>query len=314
MFSHIVVPLDGSPEGNVAVAHASLLARLCDATVTLLRVVSSGRDVPAAQALLEGLARDYATPNVSMNVVVREGDAPTRILEEVQQRGADLVVMRTHGRSGLTRMVLGSVAERIVKHSPTPVLLLAPHGQADRPVSIDSILVALDGSPGSTLALGAARELARRSGARLHLLQVLKPLPAYQSSALLMNGPMYVDASWDEDAEAGARAYVEALASRLTAQGLAAQGEALVANSVPDAIITNAGEHACDLIVMSSHAHTGAARAFLGSVTDAVVRAAARPVLVIRREAEAETAAEEAAAAEEGDSSARTTRDQAHGG
>jgi nucleotide-binding universal stress UspA family protein len=293
MFSHIVVPLDGSPEANVAVAHAMLLARLCDARVTLLRVVSNGQDVPEAQALLEGIARESATPNVTMDVAVREGDAAIGILDEVQQGGADLVVMRTHGRSGLSRMVLGSVAETIVKHSPTPVLLLAPHGDSDRPVSIASILVALDGSPGSTLALGAARELARRSGARLHLLQVVKPLPAYQSSALLMNGPMYVDSSWDQDAEAGARAYVEALASRLTAQGLVAQGEALYANSVPEAVIANAREHGCDLIVMSSHAHTGAARAFLGSVTDAVVRSAARPVLVIRREAEAEPDAAE---------------------
>jgi nucleotide-binding universal stress UspA family protein len=122
----------------------------------------------------------------------------------------------------------------------------------------------------------------------LHLLEVVQPVPTYQSSALLLNAPMDVDASWDEDAESAAQAHVEALASRLKARGLAVQAEALMANQVPEAINANAAEHACDLIVMSSHAHTGPARMFLGSVTDAVVRAASRPVLVIRRESDPE--------------------------
>jgi nucleotide-binding universal stress UspA family protein len=122
-------------------------------------------------------------------------------------------------------------------------------------------------------------------------------VPPYESSALLMNGPMDVDASWNEDQEVGARAYVDALVGRLTARGLNVQGEALMANSVPEAINANAADHSSDLIVMSSHAHTGATRAFLGSVTDAVVRAARCPVLVIRRDAEAEEQTVEAATA-----------------
>lgn len=297
MFSKIVVPLDGSSEANIAVPLACLMARISGGSVTLLRVVSTGREVAEGQTFLEGVARDNASPDVSIEVAVREGGAANVILDEVRQRGTDLVVMRTRGRSGLTRAVLGSIAETIVSRSPTPVLLVPPAEHAQTPDSLTSILVPVDGSPGGALALGIASDLAKRAGARLHLLQVVQPIPPYQSSAYLMNAPILVDAAWDEDMQTGASAYVDALVSRLRSRGLAVQGESLMANSVHEAINANAGDHACDLIVMSSHAHRGAARAFLGSVTDAVVRAATRPVLVIRRDADEEHSPSEATAA-----------------
>jgi nucleotide-binding universal stress UspA family protein len=290
MFTRIVVPLDGSPEGTIAVPHACLMARVSGATVTLLRAVGHDRDVAAAHTFVDGLARENATPEVRIDAVVRQGDAANEILDEVRQRGADLVVMRTHARSGLSRVVLGSVAHKIVSQSPSPVLLLTPSSSATAPSAIKAILVPVDGSPGGSLALGTAGALARQTGATLQLLQVVQPIPTYETSALLLNGPIDVDASWDEDAETGARAYVEALVGRLSTRGLAAKGEAIMANMVPEAIIANATDHGCDLIMMSSHAHTGAARAFLGSVTDAVVRSAICPVVVIRRDAGAENA------------------------
>jgi nucleotide-binding universal stress UspA family protein len=289
MFSHLVAPLDGSREGKLAVTHAYLMARISGATVTLLRVVPHQRDVADGQAFLDEVAREYPAPDLTIDQVVREGDPSQVILEEARQRAADLVVMRTRGRSGLSRAVLGSVAEKIIKHSPTPVLLLPPGDRGEAPRSIDSMLVPVDGSPGGSLALGIARELARQVHASVQLLQVVQPVPAYQSSGMLMYGPMDVDPSWDEDAKSAAQAHVEALASRLTARGLVVRAEALNGHSVPDAIVRTAAEHGCDLIVMSSHAHTGAARAFVGSVTDAVVRSANRPVLVVRRDAEVQS-------------------------
>ena len=187
--------------------------------------------------------------------------------------------------------MLGSVAQKVVRQSQAPVLLLTPGGKAEAPHAITSILVPVDGSPGGALALGIASTLAKQAGAALHLLQVVQPVPTYESSALLLNGPIDVDASWDQDAESGAQAYVDALVGRLSSRGLTVQGEALMW-SVPEAINANAADRACDLIVAGSHAHTGAARAFLGSVTDAVVRSARSAVLVIRRDAESEAEGE----------------------
>ena len=289
MFTRLVVPLDGTREANIAVPHALRMARVSGGAVTLLRVVSHARDTAEAQTFLDDVQRQYAAPDLTIDTAVREGgDAAAAILAEVKQRDANLVVMRTRGRSGLTRAVLGSVAEKVVRQSPTPVLLLPPADQSEASDSITSMLVPVDGSPGGSLALGIAGELARQSHASLQLLQVIQPVPPYQSSAMLMYGPMELDSAWNEDAVSAAEAHVHALANRLTGRGQVARGEALMANEVPEAIIANAVEHGCDLIVMSSHAHTGAARAFIGSVTDAVVRSAKCPVLVIRREPESD--------------------------
>jgi nucleotide-binding universal stress UspA family protein len=133
------------------------------------------------------------------------------------------------------------------------------------------------------LALGAARELALATGAQLRLLQVVVPTPLYLTHSFAVHGPVYIDPQWDLDAETGARAYVDSLVRRLSVELASTEGEVQIGNSVPDLIVKHAQEQQVDLIVMSSEAHTGALRALLGSVTDAVVRNAPTPVLVLRR-------------------------------
>jgi nucleotide-binding universal stress UspA family protein len=239
--------------------------------------------------MLTSIGQRYGTSDVQIKAVSRDGDAASVILEEVRTSNADLVVMRTRGRSGLSRAVLGSVAERIVKLSPTPVWLLPPGVRAASAIRV--MLVPVDGSPGGSLALGVARELARETGAgaQLCLLQVVVPMPLYLGHDAAMHAPIYVDPLWDEVAQSTAKAYVTTLASQLSSSGTPAEGEMVVAGSVPAAIVNVAAQHAADLIVMSSEAHTGATRALLGSVTDAVVRSAACPILVIRRESDTES-------------------------
>jgi nucleotide-binding universal stress UspA family protein len=286
MFVHIVVPVDGSPEANVAVTQAAMLAGLTGATITLVHAVASSQAVGEGTALVAAIALRHSASDLRIDAVARDGDAASVILEEVRSRGADLVVMRTRGRAGLSRAVLGSVAERIVKHSPVPVWLLPPGVRAASALGV--ILVPVDSSPGGALALGIARQLATQSagGARLRLLQVVVPIPLYLGRDAMLHAPIYIDPSWDELAREAARGYVTSLASQLRANGVQADGDIVVDGSVPDAIVNAAALYAADLIVMSSEAHTGVTRALLGSVTDAVVRSAACPILVIRRTAE----------------------------
>jgi nucleotide-binding universal stress UspA family protein len=263
MFSQILVPLDGSAESTVAVTQACAMAALSGARVTLLRVYSGGSPTPETLEYLHKAALECGDASVEIDVAVLSGDPTEVILEQVDAREADLVVMRTRGRAGLSRAVLGSVAEGIVKRSPSPVLLLP--AQADAATAVRTIVVPVDGTPGSAIALGVARVLALQTTARLYLRQV-------------------VPAS-DEAARSGAQAYVEALVRDLSSDGLQCDGEVLVEDAVAEAIVRSATEERADLIVMSSAARTGAARAVLGSVTDAVVRSATVPVLVLRRDA-----------------------------
>jgi universal stress protein A len=156
---------------------------------------------------------------------------------------------------------------------------------------LEVVLVPVDGSPGGALALASAVPLARVVNARIVLVDVAVPLLAAQ---LMWGSPdgeeaFYFDPAWDEETLESAKRYVSGMVGRLERAGVQAEGTAITgailqpALSVADAIIRRVDEIEVDLIVMSTHALTGPARALLGSVADAVVRNANRPVLLARR-------------------------------
>ena len=178
LFEKLLVPLDGTAESAVALPIARAMARATGATVTLLRVLAADeedRTTREAQRELDGIAAELTAGGLTARTVVQTGDPAQTIVSHARMGEADLIVMRTHGRAGLARAVVGSVAERILTQSPVPLLLVRP---GDRYVSqIKSLLVPVDGSPGAALALGAAIGLAQATGASLRLVQVVVPIP-----------------------------------------------------------------------------------------------------------------------------------------
>jgi nucleotide-binding universal stress UspA family protein len=143
-FEHILCPVDLSERSVKALKEAVLLARLCGATVTALYVqpvvspyvpLISGLDEELRshfQAELDGCVSSVLGSGVPIRTVLRAGDPATTILEEVRAAGADLVVMGTHARKGLLRLILGSVTERVVRHAPCPVLAVPAGGEPKR--------------------------------------------------------------------------------------------------------------------------------------------------------------------------------------
>jgi len=286
MFTRIIVPLDGSSESTVSVPVAGVIARATGASLTLLSVVTDQQRGDDVREKLERTASELAADDLSVNTVVRKGSPAEQILDEISGEHADLVIMCTHGRMGLSRMVLGSVTQRVLSGSTIPLLVVRPgERQSNR---LQRLLVPVDGSPGGALALGTAMELAKSSGATIHLLEVVVPIPTYAYEGYAVQAPLYVDASWDNDARAAAHTYVSSLEERLREQGLGVTSEVVVARWVAETIVTRAEALSSDMIVMSSHALTGAARALFGSVADAVVRQAQCPVLVAHRPADAD--------------------------
>ena len=140
----------------------------------------------------------------------------------------------------------------------------------------------MDGTAGGALALGAAVGVARSTGARLVLVDVVPPTPVWMYGAVGVGSVMYIDPAWEEEALRSAETYVEGLSGRLRKAGVHVEAKALRGEVAPtiDAVVeeTNA-----NMIVMSTHALTGPARAVLGSVADYVVRNSHRPVLLVRR-------------------------------
>jgi nucleotide-binding universal stress UspA family protein len=169
----------------------------------------------------------------------------------------------------------------VLSRSRVPLVLLRPGGR--RVSHLRTLLVPVDSSPGGALALGGAVGLAQTTSATLRLLEVVVPIPAYVY-AFPLNGSAYIDPAWDDEAQTAATTYVDGIVARLRGAGLAADGEVRVRPSVAEAIVATAEERDADLIVMSTQALVGPARALLGSVTDAVVRTAHCPVLVLHRE------------------------------
>jgi nucleotide-binding universal stress UspA family protein len=150
MFQKILVPLDGSPAAEQALPLAAQLADRFAGDLLLVRVIPAavhpparfsmadtevwlarhGREKQEAEAYLDQLARSPELHAVGARWLVCEGsDVPARVLETVQEHALDAIVIATRGRSGIARLLLGSVAQQIVERSPVPVVV-APTGSA----------------------------------------------------------------------------------------------------------------------------------------------------------------------------------------
>lgn len=288
MFNRILVPLDGSPAAAAALPAARTIACAVDASIELVRVIEPSRDaeesremLAAAQHNVWAVSDELVRGGVRVSTDVRSGEPGDAIVEAAKSAGADLIVMATHGRSGLQRAIVGSVTQRVLGKSPVPVVVLKPGGK--RMTGLSRMLVALDGTAGGALALAAAVGLARAARAHIELLQVVPPLPMWMYGGGEGFAPAaFIDPEWEEAALASALTYVNSIATRLRGSGLNVAAQS-VKGPVADAIERVADELDVDLIVMSTHALTGPARAVLGSVADEVVRTSNRPVLLMRR-------------------------------
>jgi nucleotide-binding universal stress UspA family protein len=167
MFKTILVPLDGSAESNAALPAARTIAHAFGAPVKLLRVLATeDRDISrAATQNLHRIADELANSGIQVDAAIRYGATADAILKESRSHPSPVIVMRTHGRVGLERAVLGSVTEQVLKDSGVPLVLLRPGGR--RLTRIRKLVVPVDGSPGGALALGFAVSLAQATGAAI---------------------------------------------------------------------------------------------------------------------------------------------------
>jgi nucleotide-binding universal stress UspA family protein len=140
MFKRILVPLDGSSLAEAILPQVQELARTLGAELFLVRAAAAhvfpGVDpteqevdvVQKAEAYVAEVAGRLRDAGIPIHTAVRYGEAAEEILGHIGENAVDLVAMSTHGRSGLTRLVLGSVAEQVVRHATVPVLLMRARG------------------------------------------------------------------------------------------------------------------------------------------------------------------------------------------
>jgi nucleotide-binding universal stress UspA family protein/predicted transcriptional regulator len=299
MARKLIVPLDGSELAEAALPWAAHLARIHGFSVVLARAIRwpvmaaspMGGDYLTPQmygdilAAERGEATDYldrvrgrlARDGVAAEAAIREGDAADGILDLAAETDAYAIVMATHGRGGMTRVILGSVAERVLQQATVPVLLVrAGTAQEARQPALDRLLVPLDGSPLAELALELARDLAP-TGGTLVLVRVEEPV------VRAVGGGATAETVLDEVATQRvadqAEEYLRQLAGSI-ADGLEVVTEARVGPPA-DEILEATDAHYAGLLVMSTHGRTGPARWLLGSVADQIVRRFDGPVLLV---------------------------------
>ena len=129
MYKRIMVPLDGSDLSQTALPHALELCRGLGATLLLLYVRDTRHgSAEASRRFLDFTRRQHASDGVAIETLVREGPVAEAIVRAAEQEQIDVIVMATHGRSGLQRAVYGSVAEQVLRSSTKPVLLVRVPG------------------------------------------------------------------------------------------------------------------------------------------------------------------------------------------
>jgi nucleotide-binding universal stress UspA family protein len=280
MFRKVLIPLDGSELSESALDPLPrILHEVEDAEATLLFVSDpDAPDPPEGVSIEDSLPRVNARLRewgLSCDTVRASGDPATQILEAVERLQPDLIAMATHGRSGLQRLVRGSVAERILRHVDAPLLLVNPGSEERREdTAFRRILVPLDGSPLADAILPFVIALARSVGSEVTLLRV-EPLEPYISDPLA--GVPFVEPTlWNPQA---VRETLAPQLDRLLDARVDARIEARIGDAAGE-IATLANDY--DLVALSSHGRSGVSRWWFGSVAEQVLRVVSRPVFLVR--------------------------------
>ena len=289
----VAVALDGSDFAQRALPAAAAISRLFDAGLTLISVLpsrgalrvlpkgrSSGNPAEAGQAETEAylsrLVGEYRDRGVRTEYYVAAGPVPQAIDVLTIELDVDLLVMSTHGRSGISRFMLGSNASAVIQRLRRPVLLLRPQALADGSLPvIRKVLVTLDGSGFAERVLPWMQRVSMATGAEVLLLAV----PEVPEPSLYGAMADAVD-ELREQAEANARRYLQRTTASLGELGLPVRP--LVEGSRPaTAILDVAEREQVDLIMLATHGRGGIDRLVLGSVADRVVHHSRCPILLI---------------------------------
>ena len=278
----ILAPLDGSQEARAALPYAAALATP-GTEIVLLTVVPSGGDADAARVGLETAAERLRVAGQTVRTEVAIGNPARRILDVAEDVRPGMIVMASHGRGALGRLIYGSVADQVGRESPVPVMVVRAKQAAPGPVGITRLVVPLDGSPRAEAALPVATAISRRLGlAPIVLVRVVDPtelMPPAVGMGEAIPFEIYDEA--EKEMEQEAQDYLDAMAKTLHDQGLPVATEVLTG---PPATSIKEATHLGDVLVLSSHERTGVMRWLLGSVAEKLTREDEAPVILVPAE------------------------------
>lgn len=283
----ILLSTDGSEFSEGAVREAIKLAKNCSSGLSVLSVIDYNPEFDAvAPQIIEKKEKDArrhlqevqdraAKAGVNCTTIVERGeDSYKSIVDTASKNKNTMIVMGRRGRTGLKRLMLGSVTARVIGHAPCNVLVVPKAAN----LQFKNIVVATDGSRYSDLAASEAIGLAKRNGSALTIIAVVpSELATPTDIEFTVNQRELIAEKEMHEAEKNAKAVKDA------AQKAGLSAKAFVMSGKPaEAIIQNAEERKADLIVLGSHGRTGVERLLMGSVAERVIVLASSPVLVVK--------------------------------
>ncbi len=258
MTDALIVPLDGSDLSESAIPVAEQLSQALELPITLL-TSGWGSNITDLDGYLSANAAMVASPCAT--VVIPDTFPATAIVEAIHTP-ADVVVMATHGRSGIGRALLGSVAEDLMKRADNSVVLIGPNGSASPTIAGGTLLVTTDGSPRSAMILPTASRFAK--ALKLEVMVVTVGPPGEEDDLL--------------------RA-ASASVGFFRSEGGDATHRHLVGTDIAGSIVELAEQIPASLLAMATHGRGGFGRTALGSTTMRVVHRGPCPVIVERSRA-----------------------------
>lgn len=300
MFTHLLVPLDGSALAEAVLPAAVHLAQQLHARITLLHVtehnppdaVHGQRHITAVAEGADYLAAIAKTLPGDLHVEAHvhpneEHNVARSIVQHAEELGVDLIAMCTHGRGSVKRLLFGTIAQKVLALGETPVLLVSPEAaasQAEQPggrYTCQQILAPLDGDAEHEAGLTVAIAVAQACSAALHLVMVV-PTPGTlkgEQSATAILLPTTTAAVLDISQQSAAE-YLQRQARLVTEQGVTVSTG--VRRGEPAAMIADAAQAAhADLIVMATHGKSHTDAFWSGSVSPRVSGRAQRPLLLV---------------------------------
>lgn len=298
MYSKMLIPLDGSKTAEKVLPYARYVANKFKLAVELLAVIDIAEmatqisaekaryldtmvedGVRASTGYLRGIATTFAGTEVKCSV--EKGRAEDTIIEKGAADANLLIAMATHGRSGLNRFLLGSVAEKVLRGTSNPLLLIRATevAKGEGEAKLTSIIVPLDGSELAESVLPLTAEMAKLLNLEVILFRAYHiPYNAYGSDdAYVVNYEELIAGVRDE-----ANEYLQKKVAEVKKLGVEKVTAVTKEGFAGDEIITIGRKTPDNLIAMCSHGRTGVRRFMLGSVTETVVRHSGDPVLVMR--------------------------------
>ena len=286
IYQNILVPLDGSALAERVVPAALYLAEAMSGSLTLLTVVAKKPGYDAnlmAKAIQTGAyeanlylhsVRKRVMPSlVPIETAVITGKPDKDIIKFAREANTDLIIMSTHGRSGLTRWSFGRTAEKVLRRAPCPTVILRSE-QAIEPGKFDRVLLPLDGSPLAERVLTPALDMVQALGVELYLIRVVEP------------GSFYGFGHNDDAVEAElevAQTYLAEVRDRWLPEGVPVHNHVAV-GSATDVIVDYAKAQKIGLILLSSRGISGFDNWMFGSVAERLMKGAPCAILVIRQE------------------------------